>query len=92
MLLRGAHKLLYILITLDTGSVTGNEGVPVMNAVSDVRTFTSLELRLQNCSQLTCSHHFTPESIYKSLPSGIVTSDQPCFKHLLELVFCGSEV
>ena len=44
-------------------------------------------LCFQNSSQLTSSHRSTPESIYKSLPAGIVTSGQPCIKHLSELIF-----
>ena len=44
-------------------------------------------LCFQNSNQLTCSHQWTLESIYKSLPTGIVTSGQPCIKHLSELNF-----
>ena len=43
-------------------------------------------LGLQNIGQQTCSHISTPESICKSLPGGIVSSDQPNIEHLPELI------
>ena len=51
--------------------------------------FSSLHLAvlyLQITSQLTCANTSTSESIYKSLPVGVVTSGQPSLEHLPKLV------
>ena len=58
-------------------------------------TFRSLHwavLCLESSSQLICSHQWSPESLNKSLPAGIVTSGQPCFKHLSEPMFGATEI